>query len=92
MPPRRPANVLPKPMEVIKLELAQNGKVAGPEALLDVDSKKRKAAFSSLKSSLQTAFPDKFAEYQRLQSDLEKRQWLSAFIIDPASGCRQHSH
>ena len=56
------------------------------ENLGGVDHAVRNKAFSALNYVLKSTFPGKYKEYSGLDDDTKKREWLSSFMMDPASG------
>ena len=87
MPPKRKAGEVPKPMKDALKQLQEQGLELTDENIAGLDAKTRKAAFSSLHHSLGSGFPDQMARYREVVSEQEKRRWLIAFMVDPASGC-----
>eukprot|EP00959_Pyramimonas_sp_CCMP1952_P458722 9477099-Pyramimonas_sp.AAC.1 len=87
MPAKRNPDHLPKPMAEIKKHLESSSLDITGDSLKNIDPKLRRAGFSCLGTSLAAAFPDQHAQYKKLQYDFDKRKWLAAFIVDPASGC-----
>jgi len=92
MSPKRHATKLPKPLEDVRRELEAAAKPISSDGIASLSMKSRNSAFSSLNSALKASFPDQFQQYQALKSELEKRQWLAAFILDPAAGCSKVSN
>ncbi|CAK0820370.1 unnamed protein product [Prorocentrum cordatum] len=86
MPPKRPADQLPKPMmEAADALKAQGLEVTG-ENLASLPHALRVKAFSSLNTALNTRFQDKAVLFKNLQDDNDKREYLASFMIDPKSG------
>eukprot|EP00959_Pyramimonas_sp_CCMP1952_P044858 937110-Pyramimonas_sp.AAC.1 len=83
MPPKRKAHELPSACEELKALLGSEVAALG---IAGVEHAVRKKAFSSLNSTLKNTHPDKYNQYQQLHTDEERRNWLAAFLIDPASG------
>ena len=75
---------LPKPCQALVDSLA-SGKPITAETLKQADTKKRAAAFGALRVSVLAQKPDKEAEYRALQSDVERRQFLADYLLDPSS-------
>jgi hypothetical protein len=83
MAPKREANKLPAPVETLRVALGGNVTIDG---LNNADASTRTRAFSAMSGVLGKTFPSKHAEYKSLQHDIQRREWLLSFIVDPASG------
>jgi hypothetical protein len=46
----------------------------------------RNKAFGAMRSHLQTHSPDRYAEFQQIASDKERREWLAEYLVDPTCG------
>ena len=56
------------------------------DGIAGVERKLRMRAFSALNSVLKSTNVEKYVEYSKLKDDVDRRQWLAAFLVDPASG------
>jgi hypothetical protein len=89
MAPKRGADSLPAPIARLKSAIVDgsDGAVVSAESIGAVDHKIRNAAFGALRGVLKATDPDKYDDYMQLQDDAQRREWLSAFTIDPAQNC-----
>ena len=89
MPPaQRQDSKVPKPVKEIREYFQAKGESITPESLEGLDRQTRMRLFSCLSTSLQGR-PDgnaKYQDYRKLTADKDRREWLSTFILDPASG------
>ena len=83
MAPKRKLGDLPKACAELKGVLGDNVTAESIEA---ADKGIRHRAFSALGTVLGSSFPAQLAEYKKLTDDLQRRSFLAAFILDPASG------
>eukprot|EP00959_Pyramimonas_sp_CCMP1952_P076513 1598789-Pyramimonas_sp.AAC.1 len=86
MAPKRAPNQLPKPMQDAIAQMKGLGKDVDADGIAALDRNKRRAAFSSLGTTLKNEWPAEYAKYQKMTDDLEKRRWLAAFMVDPECG------
>eukprot|EP00959_Pyramimonas_sp_CCMP1952_P413171 8657956-Pyramimonas_sp.AAC.1 len=86
MAPKRNPNQLPSACEELKHALTVGGLEVNEASIRGVERKLRQRAFSALNSVLKTTHPEKFLEYSKLALDEDRRSWLAAFLVDPASG------
>ena len=77
-------STLPKPCKDLATRLGSN---VSADALNGKDmASLRNKAFGAMRSHLEKYDAAKFEEFRQLENDLQRREWLSEFILDPASG------
>eukprot|EP00959_Pyramimonas_sp_CCMP1952_P261611 5470175-Pyramimonas_sp.AAC.1 len=86
MPPKRRPDQLPAACEELRAALVKEGGDVTAAGIAGVERGLRQRAFSALNSALKASNAEKYVEFAKLKFDEEKRQWLSAFLIDPKSG------
>ena len=83
---KRRSDQLPKPIAKLKSELESRGLEVSAENIGKLEHKIRAPAFGSLSASIINA-PDydthKRAQHRALKQEVEKREWMAAFICDP---------
>ena len=53
--------------------------------VMKLPQKQRNAVYSCLNTTLKAHFPNRFDDYAKMEWE-KKREWLAAFVVDPASG------
>ena len=87
MPPKAPLDKLPKPIQELK-ELLMHGEwmALDIESIGKVPHAARSKAYGALAAKLKASSPEKAAQYQNSLSEIEKREWLLAYLLDPETG------
>eukprot|EP00959_Pyramimonas_sp_CCMP1952_P464874 9487327-Pyramimonas_sp.AAC.1 len=83
---KRKTGQLPKAVQELKECIATEGQELTAAAVEGAPRAVRQRAFSSLNYVLKSDFPDKWEECRKLTEDDLRREWMSSFVLDPASG------